>query len=235
MPDPRIPEDTIMRTAELANAVEDMREAAAQEAKDLWSDFREELKSLGLKGSEVSAEVSQFKAAVAEKRMNSEDRAKADAKSEGKDGYLAIINSPRARARTRGSEPLLTKAAGQAVTAQEPVVASSVESEAAEISTPIQPETANETSDETGHVAADAAGHGQVEADAETQPTGGENVATASAHIGTGEGAHNASVTTFIPKPLRPYCLNPGTKCGGQAKRHCWSCQKAHDDKQGVA
>jgi len=100
---------------------------------------------------------------------------------------------------------------------------------------PIQPETANEASDDNGHVAADAAGHGQVEAKAETQPTGGENVATASAHIGTGEGAHNASVTTFIPKPLRPYCLNPGTKCGGQAKRHCWSCQKAHDDKQGVA
>lgn len=140
MPDPRIPEDTILRTSELANAVEDMREAAAQEAKDLWADFREELKALGLKGSEISAEVSQFKAAIADKRMNSEDRAKADAKSEGKDGYLAIINSPRARARTRGSEPLLTKAAGQAVTAQEPVVASPVESEAAEISTPIQSE-----------------------------------------------------------------------------------------------
>jgi uncharacterized protein (UPF0335 family) len=59
-------------------------------------------------------------------------------------------------------------------------------------------------------------------------------VATTSAQIVAGEGAHNASVTTFIPKPLRPYCLNTD-KCGGQGRQHCWSCQKAHDEKQGVA
>lgn len=42
------------------------------------------------------------------------------------------------------------------------------------------------------------------------------------------------NLTTFTPKPLRPYCLNTD-KCGGQGRQHCWSCQKAHDDKQGVA
>jgi uncharacterized protein (UPF0335 family) len=59
-------------------------------------------------------------------------------------------------------------------------------------------------------------------------------VATTSAQIVAGEGAHNASVTTFIPKPLRPYCLNTD-KCGGQGRQHCWSCQKAHDEAKGVA
>lgn len=43
-----------------------------------------------------------------------------------------------------------------------------------------------------------------------------------------------SNLTTFTPKPLRPYCLN-ADKCGGQGRQHCWSCQKAHDEKQGVA
>src|SRR5690606_15884293 len=77
--------------------------------------------------------------AIAETRLTSEDRAKADEKADGKDSYLAILTSPRARARVRGgnSEPQPTKAAGQAVTAHEPVASPSVENEAAEISTPI--------------------------------------------------------------------------------------------------
>lgn len=44
-----------------------------------------------------------------------------------------------------------------------------------------------------------------------------------------------SSVTAFVSKPLRPYCLNPGNSCGGQGRKHCWTCQKAHDEQQGVA
>lgn len=98
----------------------------------------------------------------------------------------------------------------------------------------IQPETANEAGDELVTPLLDAADHGQVEADAETHLTGGQNVATTSAPIVTGEGAHNASVTTFTPKPLRPYCLNPGNKCGGQGKKHCFKCEQANAE-QGAA
>ena len=43
-----------------------------------------------------------------------------------------------------------------------------------------------------------------------------------------------STVATFVAKSLRPYCLNTA-KCGGQGRKHCWSCQKAHDEQQGVA
>jgi uncharacterized protein (UPF0335 family) len=38
------------------------------------------------------------------------------------------------------------------------------------------------------------------------------------------------NLTPLTPKPLRPYCQNPGPKCGGQGKRHCWSCERAHNE-----
>lgn len=43
-----------------------------------------------------------------------------------------------------------------------------------------------------------------------------------------------SNLTTFTPKPLRPYCLNPGNSCGGMGRKHCGSCERAHAE-QGAA
>lgn len=99
MPDPRISEDTILLVARLINEAEDMKQAANDALKDTWADHRETLKSLGLSGKEISAEVAQFKAAIAENRLTATEADKRDQKAEGKDEYLAILTSPRARAR----------------------------------------------------------------------------------------------------------------------------------------
>lgn len=99
MPDPRISEDTILLVARLINEAEDMKNAANDALKDTWADHRETLKSLGLSGKEISAEVAQFKAAIAENRLTATEADKRDQKAEGKDEYLAILTSPRARAR----------------------------------------------------------------------------------------------------------------------------------------
>ena len=102
--------------------------------------------------------------------------------------------------------------------------------------------------DETTHVTTDGGSNesasepavepfaGAIAHDLNGHSAGGQTneAVTTSAQIVTGEGAHNASVTTFIPKPLRPYCLNTD-KCGGQGRQHCWACQKAHDEARGVA
>lgn len=99
MPDLRISEDTILLTARLVGEAEDMKEAANQALKDAWSDHREALKALGLTGKEISAEVAQFKAAITESRLTSVEVDKREQKAEGKEEYLAILTSPRARAR----------------------------------------------------------------------------------------------------------------------------------------
>jgi uncharacterized protein (UPF0335 family) len=78
------------------------------------------------------------------------------------DPAMAIVDASNLKSK---SEPQPTKAAGSDL-------APRPQGQVADI----QPETANEASDETGHVAAVAAGHGHVDADAETQPKGGENV-----------------------------------------------------------
>lgn len=103
MPDPRISEDTILLVARLINESEDMKNAANDALKDTWADHRETLKSLGLSGKEISAEVAQFKAAIAENRLTATEADKRDQKAEGKDEYLAILTSSRARARERQS------------------------------------------------------------------------------------------------------------------------------------
>lgn len=183
--------------------------------------------------------------------------------------YLATKNrAPRVRAYARAragngleiTEPAATMAA-EAVTAHEPVVTSPVESGAAEISTPIQPETANET-------APSSEGHeGQEEQKSIPACEGGTEDSSSPLHrssFGAGAqlpqsvqakpeisrpaGEHPqagkpveasaapvANITTLTQKPLRPYCLNPGNACGGMGKKHCWKCQKAHDEEQGAA
>ena len=105
MPDLRIPEDTIIRSARAISAIEDARDQANEDLKVTWADLREELKSLGLKGAEVSAEVGYLKAAIAETRKTEADHLKAETKAEGMEGYLSILTSPRARARARDNQP----------------------------------------------------------------------------------------------------------------------------------
>jgi uncharacterized protein (UPF0335 family) len=43
-----------------------------------------------------------------------------------------------------------------------------------------------------------------------------------------------STVTAFTPKPLRPYCQNPGNGCGGMGRKHCHKCEKARQEA-GVA
>lgn len=101
MPDMRISEDTILLVARLVNEAEDMKDAANEALKDTWADHREALKSLGLTGKEISFEIAQFKAAISDSRMSATEADKREQKAEGKDEYLAILTSSRARARER--------------------------------------------------------------------------------------------------------------------------------------
>jgi uncharacterized protein (UPF0335 family) len=164
------------------------------------------------------------------------------------DGYYRAKNQPHAYARARGgnsepahdpetgeiTEPQSAPQAAQAGAAHEPVASALVESEAVEISTPIQPETANEIpNDPTNGGPHESAAHpvpvidpGRRLNDPHTAEEQTNEVASTSAHIVAGEGAHNASVTTFIPKPIRPNCQRP-ERCGGQGRQHCYSCRIA--------
>lgn len=103
MPGPRISEDTILYTERLAVEALDMKEAAERALGDVWGDFREGLKALGLNGREVTAEVAKFKGAIAQRRMSETDKAKAMDKAEGVEGYMAVLDVPRARARERAA------------------------------------------------------------------------------------------------------------------------------------
>lgn len=103
MADPRISEDTILYTERLVSEALDMKEAAERALKDVWGDYREGLKALGLKGSEISKEVADFKGAIVERRMSEADKAKAMSKAEGVESYHAILDAPRARARERAA------------------------------------------------------------------------------------------------------------------------------------
>ena len=104
----------------------------------------------------------------------------------------------------------------------------------------IQPETANETTVKTtdggSHESASEPAvidHCRRHAQEPEDRINEVEVATTSAHIAAGEGAANApaasNITTLTPKPLRPYCQNPGANCGGQGRKHCWKCEKAHE------
>jgi hypothetical protein len=101
MPDPRISEDAILLISRLVNEAEDMKDAANQSLKDTWGEHRDALKALGLTGAEIAVEVAQFKAAIAAGRMSETDKQKAMTKAEGVEGYLVVLDSPRARARER--------------------------------------------------------------------------------------------------------------------------------------
>jgi uncharacterized protein (UPF0335 family) len=100
---------------------------------------------------------------------------------------------------------------------------SPVESEAVAISTPIQSETEAPYVPQPVVIGQNMGVAAQI--------TEGLKEALA---VVKGE-AEPAAVHVLTPKPLRPYCQNPGNGCGGIGKQHCWKCQKAHDEAQGAA
>lgn len=102
--DPRIGEDLAIDIARRVGLTEDARDAANADLKQEWSDAREQFKALGLTGSEVSREVGLLKAAIAATRMSEQDHAKAAEKADGVDSYVAVLTSPRARARARADK-----------------------------------------------------------------------------------------------------------------------------------
>ncbi|MBX5063288.1 DUF2312 domain-containing protein [Rhizobium lentis] len=61
--------------------------------------------------------------------------------------------------------------------------------------------------------------HGSADANA-----GGDHV---SAHSSAAKQKAGALVKPAPAKPLRPYCRNPGERCGGYGSTHCASCLKA--------
>lgn len=109
MADPRISEDLIIDIGRRVSLIEDKRDEANSDLKSIWSDAREQFRAAGLVGAEISKEVALLKGAVAETRLAEADKTKRSEKADGIDSYLAILTSPRARARARRdkSEPLL--------------------------------------------------------------------------------------------------------------------------------
>ncbi|CDP50686.1 hypothetical protein [Devosia sp. DBB001] len=253
MPDLRIPEGTIIRTARAINAIEDARDQANEDLKVTWADLREELKSLGLKGAEVSAEVGYLKAAIAETRKTEADHLKAEAKTEGMEGYLSILTSPRARARARDNQ-------SQPETAEQSPGVTSTRStsfagtEGDEGQHPIRPETAvqDEPDGET-----DAAGDFEREM-AQSDPahlidgnivTDGLSRSThsipaspepPSTLVGEGSGANPpaAPLNNLVPRSSSGLERMPGCKnldaCAGNRTKRCFTCErdwnaKAHE------
>lgn len=129
------------------------------------------------------------------------------------------------------TEPPLSEAAGQAgAIVDTGAFPSSVENEAAEISTP-HPEA--KTSTDGGTTEQDI----EMPADSVTgevsRPDAGRSASATSEIMDATAGETATNITTFKAKPLRPHCLRP-EKCGGQGKEHCWSCKQAMNEA-GVA
>lgn len=99
-----IPDDMAQRVARLINEAEDMRAQAVNDLKTIYGDLREELKSLGWLGQNISKEVAALKGAIAEIRLDDEKKAKRDEKGDRVDDYVSIISKARARAPARTRE-----------------------------------------------------------------------------------------------------------------------------------
>lgn len=250
---------------------QDLIIAAAQDVKrEATKAYRDYLDGRGMDKDAVKAEVEAFKKAF---------RRKMDGQKKGTEAVEHVdaiadeiyleITAPRAPRATRVEnieefdaetgeikEPQLTKAAGQAehrdpvaLSGERGAATSSVENEAAEISTPIQSETANEARDEIGHVAVDAAGHGWIDAGdgADNHNPGGEDVdapdvpAThedvdgaldvAGATGKSVEASASAAPAQFDARKLRPDCQQPFA-CRGMGREHCFRCKKAKAESE---
>jgi hypothetical protein len=99
-----IPDELATRTARLINEAEDMRAQAVEDLKTIYGDLREELKALGWLGQNISKEVSAFKAAISEMRLDEEQKAKREEKGDRIDDYVALLSRSRAGARARTRE-----------------------------------------------------------------------------------------------------------------------------------
>ncbi|KSV78974.1 hypothetical protein N182_18425 [Sinorhizobium sp. GL2] len=107
-----IPDDMAQRVARLINEAEDMRAQAVDDLKTIYGDLREELKSLGWLGQNISKEVAALKGAIAETRLDDEKKAKRDEKGDRVDDYVSIISKARARAPARTRENIEQSGAG---------------------------------------------------------------------------------------------------------------------------
>jgi hypothetical protein len=232
---------------------------AAQDAKrEATKAYREQLDRVGMDKDAIKSEVEGFKLAyrrkVAVEKKGSDEVEHRDAIA---DEIYLEITSPAPRATRVATtvpdgfdpetgeeitEPQEAQAPAQAVPGDAPVASVPVESIAAEISTPI---THSQSAPQAESDLTDPKPLGQVATNPEAKASedGGATVQ----HIGladdsvTGDasrasdGAGTVAPIPFTPKPLRPYCQNPGNTCGGMGRKHCFKCQKAHDEQQGAA
>ncbi|QHG70191.1 hypothetical protein [Ensifer adhaerens] len=107
-----IPDDMAQRVARLINEAEDMRAQAVDDLKTIYGDLREELKSLGWLGQNISKEVAALKGAIAEMRLDDEKKAKLEEKGDRVDDYVSILSRGRARAPARARENIEQSGAG---------------------------------------------------------------------------------------------------------------------------
>lgn len=171
------------------------------------------------------------------------------AEEQGLEAYeMAIEKGMATRARERNSknddpdhdpetgeitEPLQTAAtiAIEAVTAHEPVVTSSVENEAAEISTlegeAQKVERRSPKPEDAGSIPATLA-----------NPTASEMEVVAGSSNGrtagfdpVNAGSTPAPAPKFDARSLRPHCLNPFA-CGAMGRDHCFKCKKAMEEEE---
>jgi len=161
------------------------------------------------------------------------------------DAYYRAKNMPHAYARARGEDyDAETGEITQTQVAPQPASDLTAPQPLGQVAD-IQPETANEAGGFDSHSLTEIEVKSQVQvlpgadgakggptgmgrSDAGERPAsvegeGGETVATAASLA-------SASVTTLTPKPLRPYCQNPGNGCGGMGRKHCHKCEKAHQE-----
>ncbi|USJ24687.1 hypothetical protein [Ensifer adhaerens] len=236
-----IPDEMAQRVARLINEAEDMRAQAVDDLKTIYGDLREELKSLGWIGQNISKEVAALKGAIAEIRLDDEKKAKRDEKGDRVDDYVSIISKARARAPARTRENIEQSGAGL-----DPKLAHTIV-------------TGSQT--ETGRAALVAAVDILIDRDEaeERRSDGGLDIVSKHTEIATNEGGANPKEadeaadgspnlepsgpeveratysTAKPPSPLRPHCRNPGGTCGGSGSKHCHSCTKAMREQEELA
>lgn len=107
-----IPNEIAQRVARLINEAEDMRAQAVDDLRTIYGDLREELKSLGWLGQNISKEVAALKGAIAEMRLDEEKKAKREEKGDRVDDYVSILSKSRTRAPARTRENIEQSGAG---------------------------------------------------------------------------------------------------------------------------
>ena len=109
----QIPEDMAANYGRLINEAEDMRQAATETLKSVYSDLRDDLKALGWNGASVSFEVAALKGAISEMRLAEKDKTKREVRGERIDDYVSLLTRARAR---ESRETSYAEAKGRKVT-----------------------------------------------------------------------------------------------------------------------